>query len=245
MPGGRHDLQLLDGFQHEEPFGNPWLWPIQMHRLQLPRPTQVSPSATFHPVCFDNSLTSCREDIISHHRASGETGQDAGWYNDPALNDRVNLEVKACRLPHRAPWTGSSVVPPPDQTTLAAARASISQSTPDEEDDDEHDEHDVPMPLPGIIAEAVNAIMPMIGHLYYRGDYQQNPNLKMWVDELQVRLDRIEDAQSFQEAVLRLQRLKGTVELGRNLLTTNRELLAFEATVQKIEELARDADREH
>lgn len=181
-----------------------------------------------------------REAIISHHRTSRETG--AGAYRDPDLESRIKREVDRCRMPHQAPWTQSSAIPAHNATALAAAKAAISPEALEEEDDDDDD--DFPMPLPGIIAEAVNAIMPMIGHLCKREDYEQNPDLKMWVDDLQVRLDRIEAAQSFPEVVLRLQRLKGTVELDRRLLTTEREILSFEATIEKIEELARDADRE-
>ena len=100
------------------------------------------------------------------------------------------------------------------------------------------------MPLAKIIKEATNAIMPMLGHLSQREDYEQSKDLKFWVEDLQVRLDRIEAAQSFPEVVLRLQRLKGTMELDHHLLTTERDLLAFEATIKRIEDLTRDAKRE-
>ncbi|KAG9570767.1 hypothetical protein KCU71_g1096, partial [Aureobasidium melanogenum] len=61
--------------------------------------------------------------IQTHHRASGETGV-AGYF-DPALNDRIYLEVRECRLPHSSPWTGLTPAPQPDATALAAARATI------------------------------------------------------------------------------------------------------------------------
>ena len=195
-----------------------------------------------HHVCLDNSLTLRREDIISHHRASGETGQDAGWYNDPALNARVNLEVKACRLPHRAPWTGSTAVPPPDQTALAAAKAAISPSTSEEEDDD--DEDDFPMPLPGIIAQAVNAVMPMISHLRQNQNRNYWQEIEDWIQLLQIRLDRVEESQGFLQVALMLQRLGETVVMHRDLLITEREIMALDNTIDSIENLEGEANRE-
>jgi hypothetical protein len=74
---------------------------------------------TFHHVFFEKSLTFRREAITAHHRAIYES--NAAVYNDPALNDRINIEVSECPLPHQAPWTRSSAVPPPDAAALAAA----------------------------------------------------------------------------------------------------------------------------
>ncbi|KAH0290502.1 hypothetical protein M436DRAFT_62639 [Aureobasidium namibiae CBS 147.97] len=185
-----------------------------------------------------------KETITAHHRASKEVG--AGAYRDPDLENRIQREVNRCRLPHQAPWTGSSAIPPHDPAALAAAQGTISPPSPKEEHEEDDNDADEapPMTLPKIIEEATNAIMPMIGHLGHREDYEKTTDLKFWVEDLQVRLDRIEAAQSFPEVVLRLQRLRGTMELDRHLLTTERDLLALEATIKKIEDLARDAERE-
>ena len=215
-----------------------------MHGVQFHWQTQVSLCASSRRALLSNILTLCRETIITHHRASKELG--AGAYRDPDLEDRIQREVDRCRLPHQAPWTQSSAIPPHNAVALAAAEATISPPAPKEEDeedeDEDHDEHP-PMSLTAIVEQATNAIVPMIGHLGQRDDYEKTTDLKFWVEDLQVRLDRTEAAQSFSEVALRLQRLKGTMELDRYLLTTERDLLAFEATVKKIEDLTRNAER--
>jgi len=166
----------------------------------------------------------------------------AGAYRDPDLEDRIQREVDRCCLPHQALWTQSSAIPPHNAVALAAAQGTTPPSAPEEEEND--DAEGPPVPLAKIIKEATNAIMPMLGHLSQREDYEQSKDLKFWVEDLQVRLDRTEAAQSFPEVALRLQRLKVTMELDHHLLTTERDLLAYEATVNKIEDLTRDAERE-
>jgi hypothetical protein len=112
-----------------------------------------------------------REAILAHHRASGETGQDAGAYRDPLLDARINGEVRECRLPHQTPWTASSVVPARDPAALAATRAAVqapSRSATTLE----------PMPLSLIVAEAINSIMPMIDHLAMKQDSEHQPQIK-------------------------------------------------------------------
>lgn len=211
-----------------------------MHGVQLHWQTQVGLCATFRRALLSNPLTLHRETITTHHRASKEIG--AGAYRDPDLEDRIQREVDRCRLPHQAAWTQSGAIPPHNAVALAAAQGTTPPSAPEEEDDE--DVHHPPMTLAKIISEATNATMPMIGHLGQREDYEQSTDLKYWVEDLQVRLDRTKTAQSFSEVVLRLQRLKGTMELDRHLLTTERDLLAYEATVKKIEDLTRNAERE-
>jgi hypothetical protein len=168
---------------------------------------------------------------------SGETGTDAGAFNDPALSDRINLEAQACRTPHSAPWTGSSAVPPPDATALAAARAAASNQAP-------RPATTIPMPLGLIIAETVNAIMPMVNYLGQMHDQGHHPDIKVWIMLLQTRLSRIEDAQSFFEVALGLRRLGEIVVSRRTHLTTEREILALGSTVRGVEELRVDAERE-
>ncbi|KAH0350526.1 hypothetical protein KCU83_g4897, partial [Aureobasidium melanogenum] len=74
--------------------------------------------------CTGCPLIGLRKSTIqTYHRASGETGV-AGYF-DPALNDRIYLEVRECRLPHSSPWTGLTPAPQPDATALTAARATI------------------------------------------------------------------------------------------------------------------------
>lgn len=53
-----------------------------------------------------------------------------GSYLDPALNTRINQEVRECRIPHQNPWTGQTAVPPPDPTALAAAIAALPPPPP-------------------------------------------------------------------------------------------------------------------
>ncbi|KAK5999558.1 hypothetical protein QM012_005411 [Aureobasidium pullulans] len=74
-----------------------------------------------------NHIGRRREAIATHHRATGEAG--AGSYFDPALNARINQEVRECRLPHQNPWTGRTAVPPHDPTALAAAITAIAPPT--------------------------------------------------------------------------------------------------------------------
>jgi hypothetical protein len=178
-----------------------------------------------------------REAISAHHRVSGETGTDAGAFNDPALSGRINLEAQACRTPHSAPWTGSSAVPPPDATALAAARAAASHQAPKKV-------ATIPMPLALIVAEAVNAIMPMVDYLRQKQDQQHHPDIEHGIMLLQARLDRIEDAQSFFGIVLGLRRLAETVVSRRTHLTSEREILALESTIRRVGELKVDAERE-
>lgn len=95
-------------------------------------------------ILIGNLTGAQREAITSHHRASGEVG--AGSYLDPALNARINQEVRECRLPHQNPWTGQTAVPPPDSTALAAAIAAL------------------PPPLPALPVATVAAIAPAVSH---------------------------------------------------------------------------------
>jgi hypothetical protein len=190
-----------------------------------------------HQMFFEKLLTWSREAIVAHHLASGE--RDATAYNDPALNDRINTEVRECRLPHQAPWTGSSAVPPPDTAALDAARAAAPGSSRTSTNN-----YAVPKPMALIVAETINTIMPMINHLSMRQRDHYQQTVYWWIELLKARLTRIEDAESLAELALRLQHLAGTVVLHQNFLTTEREQLSLEAAIRSIEELRRQADRD-
>jgi hypothetical protein len=174
---------------------------------------------------------------MTHHRTSGETGQDSGAYRDPLLDARINGEVRECRLPHQTPWTASSVVPARDPAALAAARAAVqapSHSTTTTL---------IPMPLSLIVAEADNTTMPMINHISMRQNGQNQQLVDHWVELLQIRLKRIEEAENPSQLDLRLQHLGETVVLHSRLLTTERELMALESTSRRVQELRREANR--
>jgi hypothetical protein len=176
-----------------------------------------------------------REAILAHHRASGENGEAA--YTDPDLNNRINLEVSLCRLPHQGQWTGASAIPPPNDTARAAARAVATEHAQGPLDT-------TLMPLPVLVTKTVNAIMPMINHLSMTQNSQNRPLIQGWIELLQVRLDRVAESENFQQVALRLQRLGETVNLHHQILTTERERLALEATTRMVDELRREAERE-
>lgn len=182
---------------------------------------------------LSNLQTAHRETIISHHRTSGEI--DAGAFHDPDLNLRTNNEVEACRLPHRSQWTGTSPVPPPNDTALANATGQISQRVPQGE---------IPMPLALIVAQAVNAVMPMINHLSMSHHAQHQERVKAWVTLLRTRLNHIDDAKTLFGIALRLQRLGETVALHSDILTSERDLEALRATSIVVENLKREASRD-
>lgn len=68
--GQWHHLQLLHRQPHEEPLGHPRLRPLQMHRLQLPRPTQVCPSSS----CVLRQLIDLAQG--RHHQSPSCLGRD-------------------------------------------------------------------------------------------------------------------------------------------------------------------------
>jgi hypothetical protein len=176
-----------------------------------------------------------REAILAHRRASGENGEAA--YTDPDLNKRINLEVSLCRLPHQGQWIGASAIPPPNDTARAAARAVAT----------EHAQGPLEptlMPLPVLVTKTINAIMPMINHLSMTQNGQNLQLVQGWIELLHVRLDRVAESENFQEVALRLQRLGETVNLHHQILTTERERLALEATTRMVDELRREAERE-
>jgi hypothetical protein len=91
--------------------------------------------------------------------------------------------------------------------------------------------HHAFVPISLIVAKTVNAVKPMINHQLNRQNSQDQELDKGWSELLQIRLNRIENAEGFQENALRLQRLGDRVVLHREILTTDRESEAVQATI--------------
>jgi len=76
-------------------------------------------------------------------------------------------------MPHQGLWTQSSVIPSLNAAAHAVEKTAITPPAAEEGGDDDDDNEDPHMPLLEIIAETINAIMPMIGHLCRHEDYEQ------------------------------------------------------------------------
>jgi hypothetical protein len=85
-----------------------------------------------------------------------------------------------------------------------------------------------------MVAQVTNTIMPMVNDLRQRQDQDHQLDNESWTKLLEVRLNRIEDAQRFFEVALGLRRLTETVVLRRTHSTTEREMLALERTYHDI-----------
>jgi hypothetical protein len=84
----------------------------------------------------------------------------------------------------------------------------------------------------------------MINHISMRQNGQNQQLVDHWVELLQIRLKRIEEAENPSQLDLRLQHLGETVVLHSRLLTTERELMALESTSRRVQELRREANRD-
>jgi hypothetical protein len=78
------------------------------------------------------------------------------------------------------------------------------------------------MPLSLLVAEAVNAVMPMINHLAMRQNGQNQQRVEQWVKLLQIRLNRVEEAENLPEVVSH-----------HEISTTGRESETLEATIRR------------